>query len=32
MKTNPNKHHFICVTNDALDLIVENKVIDNSRC
>ena len=32
MKTNPNKHHFICITNDALHLIVKNQVIDNSRC
>ena len=31
MKTNPDKCHFICSTNDTVNLIVENQIIDNSE-
>ena len=30
MKANPDKCHFICSTNDTVNLTVENQVIDNS--
>ena len=30
MKANPDKCHFICSTNDAVNLIVENQIIENS--
>ena len=32
MKANPIKCHFICSTNDAVNLMVENPIIDNSKC
>ena len=32
MKANPDKCHFICSTNDTVNLIVENQIIDNSKC
>ena len=32
MKANPDKWHFICITNDTVNLIVENQIIDNSAC
>ena len=31
MKTNSDKCHFICSTNDTVNLIVENQII-NSKC
>ena len=31
MKANPDKCHFICSTNDTVNLIVENQIIDNSK-
>ena len=30
MKANPDKRHFICSTNDTINLTVENQIIDNS--
>ena len=32
MKANPYSCHFICSTNDTVNLIVENQIIDNSTC
>ena len=32
IKANPDKCHFICSTNGAVNLIVENQIIDNSKC
>ena len=32
MKANPDKYHFICSTNDTVNLIVQNQIIDNSKC
>ena len=32
MKTNSDKCHFICSTNDTVNLIVENQIINNSKC
>ena len=32
MKANPDKCHFICSTNDTINLIVDNQVIDKSKC
>ena len=32
MKGNPGKHHVICSTNDTFNLIVDNQIIDNSKC
>ena len=32
LKGNPGKYHFICSTNDAVNLIGENQIIDNSKC
>ena len=32
MKANSGKCHFICSTNDTVNLIVENQLIDNSKC
>ena len=32
MKANPEKNHFICSTNNTVNLIVENQIIDNSKC
>ena len=32
MKANPDKCHFICSTNDTVNLIVENQIINNSKC
>ena len=32
MKANPDKCHFIYNTNDIVSLIVENQIIDNSKC
>ena len=32
MKANPDKSHCICSTNDTVNLIVENEVINNSKC
>ena len=32
MKANPEKSHFICSTNNTVNLIVENQIIDNSKC
>ena len=32
MKANPDKCHFICSTNDTVNLIVENQITDNSKC
>ena len=32
IKANPDKCHFICMTNDTVNLIVENQIIDNSKC
>ena len=32
IKANPDKCHFICSTKDAVNLIVENQIIDNSKC
>ena len=31
-KINPDKCHFICSTNGKVNLIVENQMIDNSKC
>ena len=31
MKANPDKCHFICSTNDTVNLIVENQIIGNSK-
>ena len=31
MKANPDKCHYICSTNDTVNLIVENQIIDNSK-
>ena len=31
-KTNPDKFHFICSTNGTVNFIVENQIIDNSKC
>ena len=31
MKANPDKGHFICSTNDTVNLIAENQIIDNSK-
>ena len=32
MKANPDMCHFICSTNDTVNLIAENQIIDNSTC
>ena len=32
MKANLDKCHFICSTNDTVNFIVENQIIDNSKC
>ena len=32
MKANPDKCHFICSTNDTVNLIVENQITDNITC
>ena len=32
MKINSDKCHFICSTNDTVNLIVENQIINNSKC
>ena len=32
MKANPDKCPFICSTNDTVKLIVENQIIDKSKC
>ena len=32
MKASPHKYHFICSTNDTVNLIVENQITDNSTC
>ena len=32
MKANPDKCHFICSTNDTVNLIIENQIIDNNKC
>ena len=32
MKANLDKCHFIYNTNDIVSLIVENQIIDNSKC
>ena len=32
LKANLDKCHFICSTNDKVNLIVENQIIDNSKC
>ena len=32
MKANPGKCHFICSFNDTVNLIIDNKIIDNSKC
>ena len=32
MKDNSDKYHFICSTNDTVNLVVENQIIDNSKC
>ena len=32
MKANPDKCHLICNTNDTINFIVENQIIDNSKC
>ena len=32
LKGNPCKCHFICRTNDTVNLIVENQIIDKSKC
>ena len=32
MKANPDKCDFICSTNDTVNLVVENQIIDNSKC
>ena len=31
-KSNPDKCHFICSTNDTVNLIIDNQIIDNSIC
>ena len=31
-KVSPEKCHFICSTNDKVSLIVEGRIIDNSKC
>ena len=31
-KADLDKYRFICSTNDTVNLIVENKIIDNSKC
>ena len=32
MKSNPDKCHFICTTNDTINVIVEKQIIVNSKC
>ena len=32
MKVNPYKCHFICSTNDTVNLIVEYQIIGKSKC
>ena len=32
MKAVPDKCHFICSTNDTVNLLVENQIINNSKC
>ena len=32
MKANPDKCHFICSNNDKVNLIVENQIINNTKC
>ena len=32
MKANPDKCHFICSTNDTVNIIVENQEICNNPC
>ena len=32
MKANPQKCQFICSTNDTVNLVVENRILDNSKC
>ena len=32
MQASPHKYHLICSTNDTVNLIVENQIIDNSAC
>ena len=32
MQANSHKYRFICSTNDTVNLIVENQIIDNSTC
>ena len=32
MKANPQKCQFICSTNDTVNLVAENQIIDNSKC
>ena len=32
LKANPDKCHFTCSTNDTVNLIVENQIIDSSKC
>ena len=31
-KSNPDKCHFVCSTNDTVNLIIDNQIIDNSIC
>ena len=31
-KSNPDKCHFFCSTNDTVNLIIDNQIIDNSIC
>ena len=32
MKVNPDKYHYICSTNDTINLIIADQIIDNSKC
>ena len=32
MNANPDICHFICSTNDIINLIAENQIVDNSNC
>ena len=32
MKANPGKCHFICSSNENLNIVIENQTISNSNC
>ena len=31
MKVNPAKYHYICSTNDTINLIIADQIIDNNK-